>query len=130
MSTSSMLRLGAVLAALAVALGAFGAHGLAAHLEAHGQIENYQTAVRYQMWHALAILGCAALRGVGATRTGLAAWCFALGAAVFSGTLYAMALGGPRMLGAITPIGGVLLLIGWVALATGQGPNKGTATRG
>lgn len=98
-----------VLGALAVSLGAFGAHGLKERLalvpEAAGW---WQTATSYLLVHAVAI---------GALRTGWAGWCWAGGAAIFSGTLYALALGAPRWLGAVTPVGGGLLLVGWLALA-------------
>ena len=116
MTPTTMLRTGAVLAALAVAAGAFGAHGLEDLLAERGTTATFETAVRYQMWHALALLLCAALHHTGLRCTN-AAWCFVTGTVIFSGTLYGIALTGPRWLGAITPIGGVLMLAGWVALA-------------
>jgi uncharacterized membrane protein YgdD (TMEM256/DUF423 family) len=106
---------------LAVAFGAFGAHGLRGILsdveDAAVRLDWWETAARYHLVHALAILGCAwlASRGPGrAARVGGVA--FALGALVFSGTLYAMALGAPRWLGAVTPLGGVALLVGWACV--------------
>ena len=104
---------GALLAGLGVALGAFGAHGLRATLapQAFGW---WQTAVDYQMWHALGLVALAALRGV---RTGLPALLIGAGTLVFSGSLYAMALTGARGLGMITPLGGLLLIAGWALLA-------------
>ena len=104
---------GAILAGLAVLFGAFGAHALKASLgtEALGW---WNTAVQYQMWHALAVL---AIGLSGIRRFRLPALLFAGGARVFSGTLYAMALGAPRWLGAVTPVGGIVLIAGWVLLA-------------
>ncbi len=97
------------LGAAAVALGAFGAHGLKERFallpEAAGW---WQTATFYLLTHALA---------VGALRGGPAGWLWTVGAVVFSGTLYALALGAPRWLGAVTPLGGGLLIAGWVVLA-------------
>jgi uncharacterized membrane protein YgdD (TMEM256/DUF423 family) len=96
----------------AVLLGAFGAHALRGMLtpQAAGW---WETAVQYQMWHALALLGIAALRPPRAT---MVAWCLGAGAAIFSGTLYLMALGLPRWLGAVTPLGGILMIAGWALL--------------
>ncbi len=107
----------------AVAMGAFGAHRLKAGVallppeEAAKILGWVETGSRYQLAHAAALLGLAALwprlKGVAARRT-LNAW--AWGALIFSVTLYAMALGAPRWLGAVTPIGGVALLLGWLSL--------------
>jgi uncharacterized membrane protein YgdD (TMEM256/DUF423 family) len=111
-----------VLGFLAVALGAFGAHGLAVHFatfdDAAKHAAWWDTAVDYHMWHTLLLLGLGALAGRVQSRS-LAAASIAtvVGIAVFSGTLYVMALTGIRWLGAITPIGGIALLVGW-ALAT------------
>lgn len=115
MQAHTMLRTGAALAGLAVLLGAFGAHGLSDLLAERGQLANYQTAVRYQMWHALALVLCGVLQRSGHRASG-AAWCFAIGSAIFSGTLYVLAVSGMTWLGAITPLGGVLLIAGWVLL--------------
>ena len=104
---------GALLAALGVALGAFGAHGLRALLDDNA-LGWWQTAVQYQMWHALGLLALGAARLPG---SGLSAVLLALGTVIFAGTLYAMALGGPRWLGAVTPIGGSLMILGWLVLA-------------
>lgn len=104
---------GAMLAGLGVALGAFGAHGLKSMLEPQA-LGWWQTAVQYQMWHALALLAMAALRDV---RTGLPAGLMGAGVLLFSGSLYAMALTGARWLGAVTPLGGLLLIAGWCLLA-------------
>lgn len=112
--------LGALMGFLAVGLGAFGAHGLEGMLEGAPdgaeRAEWWATAADYHLAHALALIaGAAALRGRTAGRG--VAGCFAVGTIVFSGTLYAMALGAPRWFGAITPIGGVFLMVGWALLA-------------
>ncbi|MCA8941148.1 MAG: DUF423 domain-containing protein [Planctomycetes bacterium] len=116
MKPTTLLRLGAALAGLAVAAGAFGAHGLKATLEP-GDLAIFETAVRYQMYHALALLACAALAARG-FRIGLAPWALLLGTMVFSGSLYLLVLLDVRWLGAITPIGGVVMIVGWITLAT------------
>jgi uncharacterized membrane protein YgdD (TMEM256/DUF423 family) len=96
----------------AVLLGAFGAHALRGILDAQGS-ELWHTAVSYHMWHALA-LALAVVLGRG--RSGqVAASAFVLGIVLFSGSLYALALGAPRWTGIITPFGGLGFLIGWVA---------------
>lgn len=106
----------AALGFLAVALGAFGAHALKERLSAEA-LGWWQTGVLYQGLHALALLGVAL---AAAARPGrllhVAGVCFALGVLVFSGSLYVLALTGARWLGAVTPLGGLLLLAGWLAL--------------
>jgi len=108
---------GALLAAAGVGLGAFGAHGLKSRVSAD-MLVVFETGVRYHMYHALALLavGWAATRGSGSW-VGVAGWAFVFGIAVFSGSLYLMVLTGARWLGAVTPIGGLALIVGWVALA-------------
>ncbi len=105
----------------AVGLGAFGAHGLEASLSARGMTRAWETAARYHLVHSLALLGAAAwLRsnpGAAGRRMGWAAGCWALGIIVFSGSLYALALGGPRWLGPVTPFGGIALMLGWLLAA-------------
>jgi len=109
--------LGTALAGLSVAAGAFGAHGLRARL-APEMLEVFETAARYQMYHALGLLAVAwAVSRWPGTMTVAAGWCFVAGIAIFSGSLYALALSGVRWLGAITPIGGVAFLAGWMLLA-------------
>jgi uncharacterized membrane protein YgdD (TMEM256/DUF423 family) len=110
------LALGALYGLLGVASGAFGAHALKGRLAADA-VAVYRTAVEYQFWHALALLavGMLALQRP-ATALHVAGAAFALGTLLFSGSLYALALTGMRALGAITPLGGVLLLCGWGAL--------------
>jgi uncharacterized membrane protein YgdD (TMEM256/DUF423 family) len=115
------LALGAVLGCLAVVLGAFGAHGLESAL-AEGSLRadklaNWETAARYQMYHALALLavGLLAIRRCG-WAVNVAGLAMTLGTLIFSGCLYAYVLGGPRWLGAVVPIGGTLMIAGWLAL--------------
>jgi uncharacterized membrane protein YgdD (TMEM256/DUF423 family) len=99
---------------LAVAAGAFGAHG-AADPRAKALLE---TGGHYQLMHALAVFACFAVwRLLQAPAAGIAAWLFLAGSLIFSCSLYALAFGAPRIMGAITPIGGLLLLAGWLALA-------------
>lgn len=92
--------------------GAFGAHGLREHLDARS-LEVWETGARYLMYAGLALLAAGAGRRLGPA----AGWALLAGAAVFSGTLFGLGLGGPRWLGAITPIGGVLLIVGFLLLA-------------
>jgi uncharacterized membrane protein YgdD (TMEM256/DUF423 family) len=109
--------LGALSACLAVAAGAFGAHGLRARLTPE-LLAVFETGARYQMYHALGLLAVAwaANRWPGGL-VGWAGWLFVAGTVLFSGSLYALALTGVRWLGAITPLGGVAFLAGWLCLA-------------
>jgi uncharacterized membrane protein YgdD (TMEM256/DUF423 family) len=109
--------IGALAGLVGVGLGAFAAHGLKARL-APEMLAVFETGVRYQMFHALALLatGWACARWPGATAVA-AGWLFVAGIVLFSGSLYALALGGPRWLGPITPIGGLAFLAGWACLA-------------
>ena len=109
--------LGAISAFIAVALGAFAAHGLKARLSPD-MLATFEVGARYQMYHALALLvvGWACTRWPGGATTA-SGWLFVAGTLLFSGTLYALALSGERWLGAITPIGGVAFLAGWLSLA-------------
>ena len=109
----TLVALGAVNAALAVAAGAFGAHGLRERLDARS-LEIFETGARYHMYHALAIVLCGVLATRGATTAG---WLFQAGIVVFSGSLYALSLSGVRVLGAITPLGGLAFMVGWAYLA-------------
>jgi uncharacterized membrane protein YgdD (TMEM256/DUF423 family) len=106
-----------------VAAGAFGAHGLRGSL-APDRLEIFETAVRYQLVHALALL---AVEVLGAPRAG---WAFLAGTLVFSGSLYLLVLTGQRWFGAVTPIGGVLLLVGWALLALAAYAGRSGATGG
>lgn len=107
--------IGALFAGLAVAAGAFGAHALRNRLDAR-DLEIFETAARYQMYHGLALLAVAWLLDRGLSQAGIAAWGFTIGTVVFSGSLYLMVFTGMRWLGAITPLGGVAMLVGWVAM--------------
>ena len=104
---------GALLAALGVVLGAFGAHALQATLDPRA-LGWWQTAVQYQMWHAIGLVAIAALRLNGAR---LPAALIGAGTLLFSASLYAMALGGGRWLGMVTPLGGLAMIAGWALLA-------------
>lgn len=110
-----LVAIGAINAGLAVAAGAFAAHGLRNRLEARA-LEVFETGARYHMYHALAIILAAVVAAsVPGART--AGWLFQAGIVVFSGSLYALALTDVKVLGAITPIGGLAFLVGWVWLA-------------
>lgn len=109
---------GAALALLAVLSGAFAAHGLKTILDAQ-QLALFETAARYQMYHALALLVVgilASVRQFSESLLKLAAFAFILGIFLFCGSLYALALSGITWLGAITPLGGTAFLAGWLAL--------------
>ena len=121
--TPNWIFVGAILAAVSVMAGAFGAHGLAARLDARS-LELWETASRYLIYGAFALILVGLLGRQGAVRgvTG-AGWCLLIGSLIFSGTVFVLALGGPRWLGAVTPIGGTLLILGfllfaWAALKT------------
>jgi uncharacterized membrane protein YgdD (TMEM256/DUF423 family) len=110
---------GAVFMKVAVALGAFGAHGLKGHTDANG-LATWETAVRYQAWHALALLILAAVWDRVSPRLFRAATiCMMVGILIFSGSLYVLVLSGVKWLGAVTPIGGLLLITGWMCTALG-----------
>ena len=108
---------GALAGALGVVLGAFGAHALKS-MVSKDMLTVFETGVRYQMYHALALLavGLAAQRWPG-TWIQAAGWLFVAGIVIFSGSLYLMTFTGARWLGAITPLGGVAFILGWIALA-------------
>lgn len=115
---------GCLVMALAVALGAFGAHGLKAHTDAYG-LATWETAVRYQAWHGLGLLILTAANQYFPRKTSkAAALCMLTGIAIFSGSLYVLVLSGIKWLGAITPIGGVLLIVAWLVLAVGAENQK------
>jgi uncharacterized membrane protein YgdD (TMEM256/DUF423 family) len=116
MMERTFFTLGALLAGLAVAAGAFGAHALRDRV-APDMLAIFETGVRYQMYHALALLAVAwaTVRWPDSSAV-LAGWCFVAGIVVFSGSLYVLALTGTRWLGAITPLGGLAFLAGWALL--------------
>jgi uncharacterized membrane protein YgdD (TMEM256/DUF423 family) len=112
------LMIAAINGALAVAAGAFGAHGLQGRLDQH-HMEIFETAARYHMYHALA-MGLAALAarsGAASTPANAASGFFLAGIILFSGSLYLLAFTGARVLGFVTPFGGLAFLAGWIALA-------------
>jgi uncharacterized membrane protein YgdD (TMEM256/DUF423 family) len=111
------LCIAAINGALAVAAGAFAAHGLQSRLDPHA-LQIFETGARYQMYHALAIgLASLAIRDVAATPATAAAGFFLAGILLFSGSLYLLALTGTKLFGIVTPFGGVCFLIGWGLLA-------------
>lgn len=105
----------AVLGALAVALGAFGAHALRGRV-APETLHAWNTAVQYHLMHSVALLGLALYAAHGGRGALLPALLWTAGIALFSGSLYALGLGGPRWLGPVTPVGGLCLIAGWLAL--------------
>lgn len=117
MHAKTWLAVAAVSAAVAVAAGAFGAHGLKARLSPD-LLEIFETGARYHLMHALALMGVALL-GLAQPKASIGgpAGALLIGTVIFSGSLYLLALTGTRWLGAITPIGGTAFLIGWIWLA-------------
>ncbi|MBX2992023.1 MAG: DUF423 domain-containing protein [Bacteroidetes bacterium] len=108
---------GAVSAAIGVAAGAFGAHGLKSMLPPD-MLAVYETAVRYHMYHAFGLIAAGwAAHDTQNSKASVAGWCFVTGTLLFSGSLYILTLTGLRWLGAITPFGGVLFIAGWILLA-------------
>lgn len=116
MSWRSWLVAGALLAAVAVAAGAFGAHGLRGRLSP-GDLATFETAARYQMYHGLGLVAVALLAERGITGLNVPGWLFLVGILLFSGSLYLLTLAGLRWMGAVTPLGGVAFILGWVMLA-------------
>ena len=113
----NFLLLGAIAGFLAVALGAFGAHGLRGRLSPE-MMSVFQTGVQYHLAHALALVLVSAIMGrMSGWLIQTAGWCFTGGIVFFSGSLYLLAVTGVTILGAITPIGGLLFLAGWACLA-------------
>ncbi|HSC79275.1 MAG TPA: DUF423 domain-containing protein [Chitinolyticbacter sp.] len=109
--------IGALNLLFAVVLGAFGAHGLKARLSVE-QLGWWQTGVQYHSWHALGLLAIGLLLlQAPAAAVRPAGWALQIGIVLFSGSLYAMALGAPRWFGAITPLGGLAFIVGWGLLA-------------
>ena len=113
------LTVAALAGALAVASGAFGAHALADRLPPE-RLATFETAARYLMYHALALIGVALAFGRWPSAAGwlqASGWCFIAGMLLFSGSLFLLTLSGIRWLGAITPLGGVAFIAGWICLA-------------
>lgn len=109
--------IGSIGAALSVALGAFGAHGLEGRL-AERMLKNFQTGVQYQMYHSLGLvlIGLIAWKLQGASFIHAAGWSLLIGIILFSGSLYVLSLTGITKLGMITPFGGVAFIVGWILL--------------
>jgi uncharacterized membrane protein YgdD (TMEM256/DUF423 family) len=113
----NFLLIGAIAGFTGVALGAFGAHGLRGRLTPE-MLGVFETGVRYQLYHAVALVAVAGIMPrLGSRLAVWAGWLFTLGIVLFSGSLYVLALSGVRVLGAITPLGGVAFLAGWALLA-------------
>ena len=115
--------LGSILAFCAVLFGAFGAHALRETLSAYDSIQTWETAVRYQMWHALALI-LLSMKSLSNHIPKITGPCFLVGTLLFSGSLYGLALDGPKWLGPVTPLGGLSLMIGWLLLAYSSLKNK------
>jgi uncharacterized membrane protein YgdD (TMEM256/DUF423 family) len=116
--TPPWFAMGAIAAGIGVALGAFGAHALKSRVS-EDLLTVFETGVRYQMYHALALLavGWAAGRWPGSL-INASGWLFTIGIVVFCGSLYLMTFSGARWLGAVTPVGGLCFILGWIALAS------------
>lgn len=119
MTGKNILVMAGISGALAVGFGAFGAHGLEPLLIQNGRLDTFETAVSYHFYHTLGLLGLGILALIKPDWKGLslAAWGMFLGILIFSGSLYILSLTGITWLGAITPIGGVGFILGWLALA-------------
>ena len=118
----TQITVSAFLLALAVVFGAFGAHGLKDILDPYS-ISVYETGVRYHFYHALGMLAIPILTKLGLVTESAATWAFrllALGIVFFSGSLYVLAISGVTILGAVAPIGGTAMILGWMMLAWGS----------
>ena len=130
MNGSLAVRFGAIWMALAVGLGAFGAHALKGRLELFESVETWRTAVTYQAWHALALilLGVITLAAKGECEPKAGAkvgWLLLVGSALFSGSLYLLAtVPNATWVGPLTPIGGLLMIAGWIGFARLAGPSS------
>jgi uncharacterized membrane protein YgdD (TMEM256/DUF423 family) len=112
------IAIGAVLGMLGVAMGAFGAHSLQETLQANGRVDTFKTAAQYHQLHAVLLIciGCLRLRE-DCRWLSIAAWMTLIGVIIFSGSLYALSLTNTAVLGAVAPIGGLCMMIGWLSLA-------------
>jgi uncharacterized membrane protein YgdD (TMEM256/DUF423 family) len=121
MKDTFYIKLAAILGALAVGIGAFGAHGLEPVLETYNRVDTFETAVKYHFYHTLAILlvGVLLAFGNGHKLLRASAWSFLLGILIFSGSLYVLSVTNITWLGAVTPIGGVAFIVGWILLWMG-----------
>lgn len=116
LTPSTWIGIGALSAFVAVACGAFGAHGLEKVLEPR-MLEVWKTGAQYQMYHALALIGFGLWAANAPSASTFPGWAFLIGTILFSGSLYALALSGVKILGAITPLGGLSFLLGWILFA-------------
>jgi uncharacterized membrane protein YgdD (TMEM256/DUF423 family) len=126
MNAKQILQLAGISGAIAVGLGAFGAHSLEALLIQNGRLDTFQTAVNYHFYHTLALFGIGVLALVKPGWKGIsfAAWSMVLGILIFSGSLYVLSLTGITWLGAITPLGGLAFILGWSSLVYLSFKNK------
>ena len=126
MKAKQILQLAGISGAIAVGLGAFGAHSLEALLIQNGRLDTFQTAVNYHFYHTLALFGIGVLASVKPDWKGIsfAAWSMVLGIFIFSGSLYVLSLTGITWLGAITPLGGLAFILGWSSLVYLSFKNK------
>ena len=125
MQKQTSLLAGAIIGGLAVAIGAFGAHALKQFLIDAGREDTFQLAVRYQFYHALALLATGLIMNPSNSKVlRYSSLFFVLGIIFFSGTLYGLCFTGIGMLGAITPLGGIFFILGWALLAMGIYKNK------
>lgn len=125
MTAKTTLILGATFSMLSVLIGAFGAHALQPLLIENGRLATFETAVQYQIFHSLALL----VVGILATKSNakplrIAAWLFSLGIVIFSGSLYILSIFNIPIMGAITPFGGVLFIVGWLFVIVGASKMK------
>lgn len=120
MTAKTVLILAGIFGALSVGIGAFGAHGLESTLTANGRVETFETGVKYQFYHTLALLLLGILMlNLQSGYFNYAAICFVIGMIIFSGSLYTLSLTNITWLGAITPIGGLAFILGWVFVILG-----------
>jgi uncharacterized membrane protein YgdD (TMEM256/DUF423 family) len=125
---TTIIQTAAIFGAIAVGIGAFGAHSLKPMLEASGRLETFETAVKYHFYHSLALfaLGVLAFIKPNWKKLSLSFWGFSLGILIFSGSLYVLCLSGITWLGAITPLGGVAFILGWLGLFWGSFTSPGS----
>lgn len=143
MSGERWVRIGAILGALVVTIGAFGAHSLKPSAESlHAmteadregtmrRLENFETGVRYHAYHALAIVGLGIFITTDSRRgraLDAAGWLFVVGVVLFSGSLYGIGIHGPKALGLVAPLGGLALIAGWILFAVGAADRGGMHT--
>ncbi len=126
MNAKQILQLAGISGALAVGLGAFGAHSLESVLIQNGRLDTFQTAVNYHFYHTLALFGIGVLVSIKPDWKGISftAWSMLLGILIFSGSLYVLSLTGITWLGAITPLGGLAFILGWSSLVYLSFKNK------